>query len=153
MFGQHSPLKPRHASRSFHELLLERFILNLPPTSRLSFISRRGVQFVMYSDNACKFRYCARLFHIITASYAQNVITNHRVQWNFMPERVPWWGRWWDRIIRTAKDLLNLNLGRKTLTYEDLLTPIALVEAANSRPPTFLNSDPEDAQSLLSGPH
>lgn len=55
----------------------------------------------------------------------------------------------WERIIRTIKDALKRCLGRSSLSYEELLTVLAEVEAiVNCRFLTQLCEDSDDAVAL-----
>ncbi|OXA52865.1 Pro-Pol polyprotein [Folsomia candida] len=56
-----------------------------------------------------------------------------------------WWGGWWERLIRSIKDLLKRMLGRARLTYDQLRTCLSSAAAViNSRPLTTVNEDKDD---------
>lgn len=85
----------------------------------------------------------------LSTSEVQDYCSGLRIQWKFIVERAPWWGGWWERVIRTTKDVLKRALGRSSLTFEALQTLLCEVEAAvNSRPLTTLGSDPSERQPL-----
>jgi len=48
-----------------------------------------------------------------------------RIRWIFNPPSAAWWGGWWERLVRTVKDLLRRILGKAREDVEDLipLTP------------------------------
>ena len=106
-------------------LSLESFVLALR-----RFAARRGVPCIVYSDNARTFvgadvhlrRYFGRL----------------APQWKFIAPLSPWWGGWWERLVRSVKTALRKTLGSRCLTRIELETVLCEVEACvNSRPLTF----------------
>lgn len=69
------------------------------------FRSRLGVYNTVYSDNAKTFRRAAReLAELINHRDALITIPLQelRIQWKFIPDRSPWWGGFWDRMIRSV---------------------------------------------------
>ncbi|XP_071580713.1 uncharacterized protein [Temnothorax nylanderi] len=63
----------------------------------------------------------------------------------FNPASAPWWGGFWERLIRSIKDLLKRILGRASLSYTELMTCVVDVEAViNQRPLTCITEDSED---------
>ncbi|XP_070152520.1 uncharacterized protein [Polyergus mexicanus] len=57
----------------------------------------------------------------------------------------PWWGGFWERLIRSVKDLLKRILGKARLPYTELTTCVIDVEAViNQRPLTYVSEDGED---------
>lgn len=70
-----------------------------------------------------------------------------KIQWIFNPPTAAWWNGWWERLVRSVKELLRKILGRASLTYEELTTVLCDCEAIiNARPITYLA---EDANQLL----
>lgn len=64
------------------------------------------------------------------------------MQWKFNPPAAPWWGGWWERMVRMVKDLLKRVLRKACLTYEEMNTTLCDCEAViNSRPITYLSDD------------
>lgn len=69
-------------------------------------------------------------------------ISSAEVAWKFIAPEAPWWGGWWERLVRTVKTTLRKILGKALLTFEELATVLTEVEAVvNSRPLTFIESD------------
>ncbi|XP_029670941.1 uncharacterized protein LOC115240112 [Formica exsecta] len=68
-----------------------------------------------------------------------------RIFWKFNPAAAPWWGEFWERLIRLIKDLLKRILGKARLTYTELTTCVIDVEAViNQRPLIYVAEDGED---------
>ena len=58
--------------------------------------------------------------------------------WKFIASLSPWWGGWWERLVRSVKVALRKSLGRRCLTRAGLETVLCEIEACiNSRPLTF----------------
>ena len=105
------------------------------------FTARRGMPSVFYSDNAKTF---VSASHLLQQHYGPLA-----PQWKFIVPRAPWWGGWWERLIRSVKSALKRTLGIKCLTRSELETTLHEVEACiNSRPLTFLGEDPDIANPL-----
>ncbi|GFX60673.1 uncharacterized protein TNCV_4917231 [Trichonephila clavipes] len=69
--------------------------------------------------------------------------------WKFIVERAPWWGGFYERLVKTVKDPLRKILGRALLTFEELSTILSEVEAiVNHRPLTYVENDPGEPEPL-----
>lgn len=91
------------------------------------FQARRSQPLEVYSDNAPCFK---RLAPLVPA------------QWNFIPERSPSWGGWWERLIQVVKRSLKKTIGRTSLTFEELNTVLHEIEGAiNERPLTYVSDE------------
>ncbi|XP_043234481.1 uncharacterized protein LOC122387894 [Amphibalanus amphitrite] len=93
------------------------------------FAARRGLPSVIYSDNARTF--CG----------ADAMLTRYfghlAPKWKFIVPRSPWWGGWWERLVRTVKVGLRKSCGSRCLSRTELETVLLEVEACiNSRPLT-----------------
>lgn len=65
-------------------------------------------------------------------------LESNRIDWKFILEWAPWWGRFYERMIGTAKRCLRKVLGNAKLNADELLTVLTEVEATlNSRPLTY----------------
>ncbi|GBL69518.1 hypothetical protein AVEN_273187-1 [Araneus ventricosus] len=61
----------------------------------------------------------------------------------------PWWGGFWERLVRSVKTCLKRILGKSSLTYEELYTVLVEIEAViNSRPITYLYSNVNEPDPL-----
>jgi hypothetical protein len=76
------------------------------------------------------------------------------LEWRFIPPISPWWGGWWEKLVRSTKSALQKTLGRRTLTEEQLLTTLVEVEAClNSRPLTCQADDVTDRYDVITPAH
>lgn len=113
------------------------------------FVKRYGRPTVIYSDNGTNFVGTNNLFKTIDWHKVQQDDGVQRIQWKFNPPFAAWWGGWWERLIRTMKDLLKRTLGRATLTKEQLAKMLEKVEEVmNGRPITYVSDTPGEPQPL-----
>ena len=109
------------------------------------FMSRRGLPATLISDNAKTFKSASKEIRTVSRSEeVQRFLTSNQVTWNFIVERAPWWGGFWERLIGSVKRSLKKILQRATLSYEKLIAVLAEVESIiNSRPITYIYDDDE----------
>ncbi|GFY05637.1 integrase catalytic domain-containing protein [Trichonephila clavipes] len=117
------------------------------------FLARRGNCKVIYSDNARTFkaaeRELAHFANILKDSEFQNFVADKGIHWKFIVERAPWWGGFYERLVKTIKDPLRKILGRALLTFEELSTILSEVEViVNHRPLTYVENDPGEPEPL-----
>ena len=79
------------------------------------------------------------LFKLIKDSRTQDSITNFlsskSIEWKFIPQRAPHFGGLWEAAVKSTKRHLKRIVGNVKLTFEELTTVLAQVEAClNSRP-------------------
>ena len=101
------------------------------------FIARRGIPSIIYSDNAKTFGAAhgqlQKLYGVLCPD------------WRFIVPRAPWWGGWWERLVRTVKAALRKSVGTRSLTHKELDTLLVEIEACvNSRPLTTVYDSPDD---------
>ncbi|KAG1682450.1 Organic cation transporter protein [Nymphon striatum] len=98
------------------------------------FMGRRNVPSIIISDNAATF---------VKASQ-DSFITSKRIKWRFIVPRAPWWGGFWERLVRTTKTCLKKVLGNSRVTKKEFLTVLCEVESIiNHRPLTYVSEDSE----------
>ncbi|GBN74693.1 hypothetical protein AVEN_206945-1, partial [Araneus ventricosus] len=117
------------------------------------FISRRGVCKIIYSDNAKTFKRADKelkyLYKLCKDENVSRFIVNNGITWKFIVEGAPWWGGFWERLVRSVKTCLKRILGKSSLTYEELYTVLVEIEAViNSRPITYLYSNVNEPDPL-----
>jgi len=109
------------------------------------FINTHGRPNVILTDNGTNFVGTANLFKNLNWMSIRRDSHVKQIQWIFNPPTAAWWGGWWERLVRTVKDLLRKMLGRARLTFDELRTCLSAVEATvNSRPLTTITEDIDD---------
>ena len=62
-------------------------------------------------------------------------------QWRFICPRSPWWGGWWERLVRSVKNAIRKTLARRWLYKAEFEVCLSEVAASiNSRPLTFVGT-------------
>ncbi|XP_045446747.1 uncharacterized protein LOC123654934 [Melitaea cinxia] len=123
------------------------------------FIARRGRCNHLWSDNGTNFvgasRELKKLFANEKATLASEIasaLATNNTEWHFIPPHAPNFGGLWEAGIKSVKYHLRRVIGDSTLTYEELSTVLAQIEAClNSRPLSNGSSDPDDCVPLTPG--
>lgn len=107
------------------------------------FVARRGTPASRTSNNAKTFKRVNKdLSQLVQDKKGQDFSANQGIVWNFIPEKAPWWGGYFERMVQLVKRSLRKVLGKAQLSYEELLTVLTEVEGVlNSRPLTYVYSD------------
>ena len=110
------------------------------------FSARRGLPKRIVSDNGKTFKAAARTINaIMQHEDVKQYLSGRGVEWVFNIERAPWWGGFFERMVRMTKRCLKKMIGRAKLTYDELVTAVTEVEAViNSRPLSYISSDDMD---------
>lgn len=99
------------------------------------FIGRRGTPSLVISDNGKTFK----------GAELKNFIAIKKIKWRFIVEKSPWWGGFYERLVRCVKRCLKKVLSNARLTYEELLTILIQIEGVlNSRPLTYVDHEGEE---------
>ena len=121
------------------------------------FVSRRGLSLYMFSDNGTNFtgtnRYLTGVFKYFESPEQKTKIADHcsnkGICWNFNPPCGPHFGGLWEAGIRSTKYHLKRVLNDHALTFEELSTLCAKIEAIlNSRPLSPLSNDANEFNAL-----
>ncbi|XP_063240264.1 uncharacterized protein LOC134541050 [Bacillus rossius redtenbacheri] len=124
------------------------------------FIARRGRSSDIYSDCGTNFvgarNQLSELQQLLTSSSHQTTVASSLahlgVTWHFNPPAAPHFGGLWEAGVKSFKSHLRRVIGEQILTYEELNTVLAQVEAVlNSRPLCPLSADPKDFTPLTPG--
>jgi hypothetical protein len=109
------------------------------------FINIRGRPCMVYSDNGTNFVGAVNLFNKLNWNTVETAANTKQIKWIFNPPTAAWWGGWWERLVRTVKDLLKNMLGNSRLDYDQLRTSLSYVEnIINERPLTVVTEDNND---------
>ncbi|XP_025265733.1 uncharacterized protein LOC112638368 [Camponotus floridanus] len=122
------------------------------------FTSRRGLCKEVYSDCGTNFvgadRELRRLFQASSSDGRRiaHVAASDGIRWRFNPPAAPHFGGLWQAAVKSTKHHLRRVLGDTTLTFEEMSTFLAQVEAClNSRPLQALSDDHDDLTALTPG--
>ena len=117
------------------------------------FTARRGFPVKLISDNGKTFKSAAKVISkILTHHDVKQHFSGLHVTWSFNLERAPWWGGFFERMVKSVKRCLKKTIGNATLSYDELLTAVAEVEMVlNSRPLSFVST--EDKEEPLTPSH
>ncbi|XP_011049315.1 PREDICTED: uncharacterized protein LOC105143040 [Acromyrmex echinatior] len=81
-----------------------------------------------------------------------HVATSEGIHWHFNPPSAPHFGGLWKAAVKSAKYHLRRTIGETRLTFEEMSTLLAQVEAClNSRPMHALSDDSDDLTALTPG--
>jgi hypothetical protein len=98
------------------------------------FASRRGLPSVFYSDNGKVFKGAEK--------HLQEYFGHLSPKWKWSAPSSPWWGGWWERLVRSVKSALKKTLGKRSLTRGELETTLHEIECCiNSRPLCYMGDE------------
>ncbi|KYM98106.1 hypothetical protein ALC62_11199 [Cyphomyrmex costatus] len=122
------------------------------------FMARRGRCANLFSDNGTNFiganNELQALSRMIKGEREniERFLADQSVQWHFIPAHSPHMGGLWEAVVKSAKTHLKRIIGSSLLTFEELSTIFAQIEAVlNSRPLCPISNDPNDYDVLTPG--
>lgn len=112
------------------------------------FVERFRRPAIIYSDNGTNFRGADKLFKTLDWKKIQEEGPD-QISWKFNPASAAWWGGWWERLIRTVKDLLRKTVGKGSLAHKEFEDVLGIItQVMNERPLTYVTENPEDLEPL-----
>ena len=124
------------------------------------FIARRGKPSSIWSDHGSNFVGAARELSELmdflqlqkTNGDISEFCSSQGIQWSFIPEHAPHFGGLWESAVRSMKVHLKRIIGDAKLTFEELSTILAQVEAClNSRPLIPMPNEDDGIEALTPG--
>ncbi|XP_011313389.1 uncharacterized protein [Fopius arisanus] len=122
------------------------------------FVARRGLCRNLFSDCGTNFlgadNEIKKLISMASKESDQlaHLLLNDGTKWSFNPPGAPHFGGKWEAAVKSVKFHLKRTIGEDLLTFEDLTTLLAQIEAVlNSRPLEQLSEDPDDVSALTPG--
>jgi len=122
------------------------------------FTSRRGLCEELFSDCGTNFvgadKALREMFRASSSDGRRmaHAAASEGIKWNFNPPAAPHFGGLWEAAVKSTKHHLRRVIGETTLTFEEMSTFLAQVEAClNSRPLQALSDDPDDVTALTPG--
>ncbi|XP_050561406.1 uncharacterized protein LOC118271003 [Spodoptera frugiperda] len=132
------------------DLSMEAFLLTLK-----RFIARRGKPKVIYCDNGRNFVAAAKEINSFLESNSDSIkdsTSREGIEFRFSPAYAPHFGGLWEAGVKSAKFHLYRVLKNIHLTFEELSSLFAQIEAIlNSRPLCPLSPSPQDLSPLTPG--
>lgn len=119
------------------------------------FAAQRGCCAVLYSDNETNFVGASKMLRserIVMNEKMQSALAARGTMWHFSPPLSPHFNGLAEAAIRSIKHHIRRVIGETTLTFEELTTVLAKIEAClNSRPLYPMNNLPENYDVLTPG--
>lgn len=118
-------------------------------TTERFLLALRGMCSIIWSDNGKTFRAATkelqRCWRVLESDQTQTALSEKKVQWKFIVEKAPWWGGFYEWLVKSVKTPLRKLFAKAMLDSEQLTTILAETEAQlNSRPLTYLGADPDN---------
>ncbi len=126
------------------------------------FVARRGSPVLIWSDNGTNFvganNELRGMYELLSQQDTARAVTDFcarlGIEWRFIPEHTPHFGGLWEAAVKSTKLHLRRIVGEVRLTFEELSTVLAQIEAClNSRPLVPLNTPDEDGIEVLTPGH
>lgn len=136
-------------TRAIHLELVHSLSADSAMMSLRRFVARRGAPDTLFSDNGTAFVGANRILKEFYSNAVLDLVATKGIKWSFIPPAAPNFGGSWERLVRTVKVALHATLKERAPKEETLLTLLSEAEAiVNSRPLTYVSTDPQDPTTL-----
>ena len=117
------------------------------------FVARRSRPSLVVSDNAKTFKSASKELEKITNDPSVvKYFAQEKIKWSYNLEKAPWWGGFYERLVKSLKRCLKKTIGRAKLSYDELVTVVTEAEMIlNCRPISYVSS--EDLEEPLTPSH
>lgn len=114
------------------------------------FFNARGGCSKIFSDNAQTFACVSKYLKVMrTSTRVCDFLAQNQTEWQFSAALAPWWGGFWERMVRTVKELFRKGNGKAVLYYDQLMTALSDVEAViNARPLVYVADGEDDPRPI-----
>ena len=114
------------------------------------FSARRSYPQMLISDNGSNFVSSAKILKSWEENHrVRSTLNQNKCKWHFNPSRAPWFGGFFERIVKMVKLCLQKTLQRTMVTEDELHTVLCEIEAdLNDRPLTSISDSVDDHQPL-----
>ncbi|XP_065682359.1 uncharacterized protein LOC136095557 [Hydra vulgaris] len=93
------------------------------------FAARRGFPDLIISDN----------FKTFISKEVKNFMMKNDVQQKFILPASPWWGGFYERLVRSVKSTMKKTIGKSLLSYEELETILCEIESVDKQSSIILH--------------
>ena len=100
------------------------------------YVARRSTPSLVISDNASTFKSASKeLEKIMSDSGVIEHFTKGRIKWSYNLEKAPWWGGFYERLVKSLKRCLKKTIGRAKLSCDELVTVVIEVSSEDLEEP------------------
>ena len=76
-------------------------------------------------------------------------VHKERIVWKNIIERSPWWGGFYERLVKSVKECLHKVLGKALLNYDEMMTVLTEIEAVlNLHPLSYVYGESDEPTPL-----
>ena len=119
------------------------------------YAARRSTPLIVLSDNAYAKTFKAASKELDKIMNDPSVIKHfaqERITWSYNLEKAPWWGGFYECLVKSLKRCVKKTIGRAKLSYDELVTVVTEAEMIlNCRPISYVSS--EDLEEPLTPAH
>ena len=116
-------------------------------------MGRRSLPKVIISDNYVTFKKVNsdlnKAWKNLESSEFNNYLLENKIEWKFIVQYAPFWGGFYERMVRSVKSPLRKILGNAKINSEEMQTVLVDIEMIlNNRPLTYICNSPDEIAPL-----